>query len=36
MMEKEYVKIYLNNKKKGIFKEKYSIIIDQVNNKRTN
>ena len=36
MMEKECVKAYLNNKKKGIFKEKYSIIINQVNNKRTN
>tara|TARA_B100001175_G_scaffold317779_1_gene336388 strand:- start:206 stop:622 length:417 start_codon:yes stop_codon:yes gene_type:complete len=35
MMEKECVKAYLNNKKKGIFKEKYSIIINQINNKRT-
>lgn len=35
MMEKECVKAYLTKKKKGIFKDKYSVIINQVNNKRT-
>ena len=35
MMEKECVKAYLTKKKQGIFKDKYSVIINQVNNKRT-
>jgi len=34
MMEKECVKAYLHSKKNGIFKDKYSVIINQVNNKR--
>ena len=34
MMEKDCVKAYLSNKKDGVFKEKYSVIINQVNNKR--
>lgn len=35
MMEKECVKAYLTKKKQGILKDKYSVIINQVNNKRT-
>ena len=34
MMEKDCVKAYLSNKKNGVFKEKYSVIINEVNNKR--
>ena len=34
MMEKECVKAYLKSKKNGTFKEQYSVIINEVNNKR--